>query len=195
MKRFIQIVQVLALFLACVGSVVAGTFTNFPAGTGTSGDLPGYAAGGTYVLSATYNAKVEGEFDSARSYKTTNVLAAADVVQMIQIPSNVWVQAVALSLDTAAENPSTFICLGDGSGTNSWLANTSVTGTPVSAISSWAGTAPVGLTGVTVNVALTGYSAGKLYAAPDTIDAILWGASTTNTLKFTVKAICVPLKR
>lgn len=124
----------------------------------TQGSASGFPAGQqrTYVLSNTLDLSV------------TN-MAATEVARMIHIPAGSFVHHVRWEVTTVEGATLTFD-VGDDSDTDGYVvsANANALG---SGMSTFAGT--LGGTGAAADpVVITGYSAGKYYAAADTIDIV-----------------------
>lgn len=110
----------------------------------------------------------------------TTTLAQNDILEAIAIPANCRVNHVkceVLTVEGAARN----YAIGDGSSTSGYIATTTAN-TLGSTHSALAGT--LGGTGAAGDpVVVTGYSAGKYYAAADTIDVLAVTASGLSACK------------
>ena len=110
--------------------------------------------------------KVEVELDFAaiavaRAAAGATALTSGDVLEVIQLPAKSYVMAVGLDV-TTAEGGTLTIDIGDGSAADGYLD-----GVNANTVASYAST--LALTEGAPNT-VTGYSAGKYYAAADTID-------------------------
>jgi len=110
--------------------------------------------------------KIEVELDFAaiavaRAAAGATALTSGDVLEVIQLPAKSYVMAVGLDV-TTAEGGTLTIDIGDGSAADGYLD-----GVNANAVASYAST--LALTEGAPNT-VTGYSAGKYYAAADTID-------------------------
>lgn len=110
--------------------------------------------------------KVEVELDFAaiavaRAAAGATALTSGDVLEVIQLPAKSYVMAVGLDV-TTAEGGTLTIDIGDGSAADGYLD-----GVNANAVASYAST--LALTEGAPNT-VKGYSAGKYYAAADTID-------------------------
>jgi hypothetical protein len=110
--------------------------------------------------------KVEVELDFAaiavaRAAAGATALTSGDVLEVIQLPAKTYVLAVGLDV-TTAEGGTLTIDIGDGSAADGYLD-----GVNANTVASYAST--LALTEGAPNT-VTGYSAGKYYAAADTID-------------------------
>lgn len=108
----------------------------------------------------------------------TQNLANGDVAQVIDIPAGSLVRSVMVEVSTAEGGAAT-IDVGDGSDANGFLAAVDVNATGDTAMA-------LALTEGAPNT-VTGYSAGKYYAAADTIDVTAGAA--LDTAVFTVRVI------
>jgi hypothetical protein len=110
--------------------------------------------------------KIEVELDFAaiavaRAAAGATALTSGDVLEVIQLPAKSYVMAVGLDV-TTAEGGTLTIDIGDGSAADGYLD-----GVNANTVASYAST--LALTEGAPNT-VTGYSAGKYYAAADTID-------------------------
>lgn len=110
--------------------------------------------------------KIEVELDfaaiaAARAAAGATALTSGDVLEVIQLPAKTYVLAVGLDV-TTAEGGTLTIDIGDGSAADGYLD-----GVNANTVASYAST--LALTEGAPNT-VTGYSAGKYYAAADTID-------------------------
>lgn len=108
--------------------------------------------------------------------------SAADVLELINVPANTFVQAVHYEVETAEGAVLTFT-LGDAADPDGFVA-----GADGNAVGSGMNT--LALTEGVPNT-ITGYSGGKFYSAADTIDMVL--ANAAAAAKVTVTAIMVDL--
>lgn len=107
-------------------------------------------------------------------------LAAADVLEVLDIPANCLVMHVGYKVLTADATQT--INIGDGADPDGYVAAADV-GTAGNV-----GCSTLALTEGTPNVA-TGYSEGKFYAAADTIDIEVPATKALDTLKVRVTAV------
>lgn len=110
--------------------------------------------------------KIEVELDfaaiaAARAAAGATALTSGDVLEVIQLPAKTYVLAVGLDV-TTAEGGTLTIDIGDGSAADGYLD-----GVDANTVASYA--SALALTEGAPNT-VTGYSAGKYYAAADTID-------------------------
>lgn len=110
--------------------------------------------------------KIEVELDfaaiaAARAAAGATALTSGDVLEVIQLPAKSYVMAVGLDV-TTAEGGTLTIDIGDGSAADGYLD-----GVDANTVASYA--SALALTEGAPNT-VTGYSAGKYYAAADTID-------------------------
>ena len=110
--------------------------------------------------------KIEVELDfaaiaAARVAAGATALTSGDVLEVIQLPAKTYVMAVGLDV-TTAEGGTLTIDIGDGTTADGYLD-----GVDANTVASYAST--LALTEGAPNT-VTGYSAGKYYAAADTID-------------------------
>jgi hypothetical protein len=110
--------------------------------------------------------KIEVELDfaaiaAARAAAGATALTSGDVLEVIQLPAKTYVMAVGLDV-TTAEGGTLTIDIGDGSAADGYLD-----GVDANTVASYA--SALALTEGAPNT-VTGYSAGKYYAAADTID-------------------------
>lgn len=110
--------------------------------------------------------KIEVELDfaaiaAARAAAGATALTSGDVLEVIRLPAKSYVLAVGLDV-TTAEGGTLTIDVGDGSAADGYLD-----GVNANTVASYA--SALALTEGAPNT-VTGYSAGKYYAAADTID-------------------------
>ena len=98
---------------------------------------------------------------AARAAAGATALTSGDVLEVIQLPAKTYVLAVGLDV-TTAEGGTLTIDIGDGSAVDGYLD-----GVDANTVASYA--SALALTEGAPNT-VTGYSAGKYYAAADTID-------------------------
>lgn len=125
---------------------------------------------------------IEGFVDFHR----TVGLAQNDIAQVVTIPAGTYIQAVHWSVETV-EGAARNFSIGDGDNTTGWIGSTSANSV-ASGASTFAGT--LGGTGAAADpVVVTGYSAGKYYAAADTLDVIAQTSGGLTTAKIRIKAV------
>ena len=180
MKKLI--IALACVLLACLTSVQASTYTNFPASVGTGGGLPAIYAGGMYVLKSSWDTRGSG-------YMQQGALANGNTIQMIYIPAGTVVLGVGLYVNNGATAASAAtLSVGDSAGAAYWLAATNVCTT---GNATWSLMTTGANDGTNYAVVATANSAGKLYTAADYILVTVAGAPTN--LMFTVKAVATPL--
>lgn len=128
----------------------------------------------------------EGVFDA-----TKRVLAQNDTIAVIDIPANTLIQGVQWEVETV-EGAARNFAIGDGSDTDGFVTATSAN-TATSGATALAGTVAGGA-GDPANdpLVVTGYSAGKYYAAADTLDilAVTSGGLTTTKIRVKAYGVC-----
>ena len=123
--------------------------------------------------------KIEVELDfaaiaAARVAAGATALTSGDVLEVIQLPAKTYVMAVGLDV-TTAEGGTLTIDIGDGSAADGYLD-----GVDANTVASYA--SALALTEGAPNT-VTGYSAGKYYAAADTIDVKTVNAADTAVMR------------
>ena len=134
----------------------------------TVGGTTGYPAnvrGKTFLLERTL------DFSSSSHTGT-----ASDVYQMINIPAGTHVLAAGFEVETVEDSACT-VDLGDGDNTVGYALNVGVTNG--------------GTTYAWSQSTTNAYEKGVLYTSADTIDLVL--DNNADTLKITVRALCVPV--
>lgn len=101
---------------------------------------------------------------AARTAASATALAATDVLEVLPVPAGTFVLSVGYDV-TTAEGAAATIDVGDGADPNGYLD-------AVDLNSTGSGAMALALTEAAPNT-VTGYSAGKYYAADDTIDISL----------------------
>lgn len=145
------------------------TYTTYVDGTTVKSES-GHNAAGSPARTV-----IVGTYDAGRRNG-----AAADVIEVLAIPANTFVEQVHYEVLTGEASQT--MSVGDGSGTSSWVAAADVATTGNSGVSSLA------LTTGTPNT-VTGYSSGKLYTAADTIDILVPSGKAYTTLKVRLSAV------
>lgn len=182
MKFVKSTTAILASLIALAGFVFA-TETDITVG---SAALPAY--------SIEY-AKISAEVDFATYNMTTN-----DILNVIDVPSNCIVEAVYVSVVSTSTTTSATFDVGDGSDADGYKSNVSIAA--LSAAFTSAAQTMTFTTAVITNVPLadhsttnlytvvtggtsaaTGYTAGKLYTANDTIDITADGVLTDGIVQ------------
>lgn len=127
------------------------------------------AGSGSNAAGAPEVSVIQGIFDASKRN-----LTAADVAEVLNIPANTFVHNVFYKVMTA--DASQTMSIGDGSSTAGYVSAADV-GTAGNS-----GGSSLALTEGTPNT-VTGYSAGKFYAAEDTIDILVPTGKAFDTLK------------
>lgn len=144
---------------------------NFNLTRGGTAGYPDTSARKVYVIDSVFDA-------------TQQALAQNDVAQLINVPAGSFVQLVKYEVE-AVEGAARNFSIGDGSDADGYITSTS-------ANSVGAGVSSLALTDGEPNT-VTGYTAGKYYAAADTIDltAVTSGGLTAAIIR--VKAVIIDL--
>lgn len=111
--------------------------------------------------------------------------SAQDVLQVLSIPAGTLVTHVHLKVLTASGGTLT-AGVGDGTNPSGFITAANLNSTATDAVSA------LTLTEGTPNT-VTGYSAGKFYAAADTIDITLSNNAPGKAGKFLLEAVCIEL--
>ena len=117
---------------------------------------------------------IEGVFDA-----TKRVLAQNDTVEVLDIPAGTLVLGVQWEVETV-EGAARNFAVGDGSDTDGFVTTTS-------ANSATSGSTALAVAEGTPNT-IVGYSAGKYYAAADTLDILAVTSGGLTTCKIRLKA-------
>lgn len=118
----------------------------------------------------------EGVLDCS---KTAAPMVQNDTAEVIAIPAGTFIQGVVWEVETV-EGAARNFAIGDGSDTDGFVATTSANSTA-------SGASLLALGEGTPNT-ITGYSAGKYYAAADTIDVLAVTSGGLTGAKIRIKA-------
>lgn len=148
------------------------TYTTYSSDGTTIADKSGANAGGMPRYSVIF---VDVDFSKRN-------VTAADVVKVLNIPANTFVQSVYVR--AVLGEASQTVSIGDGDDPDGYLVGADVGTTGNTACSALA------LTNGT-NETITGYTAGKYYSAADTIDVLVPSGKAYTTLKLRIEAAVI----